>query len=377
MARVFALRGGHRNRTFLALRDRESPRDLELDGVDLDELVVHHAGRVLPCAARVDAAAVRHRARHDARDFGGVRRVDDRHRGRHHVAVQVEVHRERVQAVRRDVDRRGEVAERECRRRRACRCPSVVLPAACRRAGRGPSSCRGTCRRARSPARAGPPSRSAARRWSIVCSTTVPSGPKRIRWMGVGRFGADVDPVGARRAPGGLRLRLDHGESAKRGCRQQRQRGVRTPVDDPVAGLRSVWHHGRTLERIPMKVARRTQAVMFVVAVAGAMVSLDRWVPVHGQAAAGQAATAVPVAKLVAEPASLDDADGRIGRPQGHGVRRRRQADSRCGRARQPAAPDRRRSPTARSPAFAPARSPRRRSPPARPARRRSRSRSR
>ena len=53
-----------------------------------------------------------------------------------------------------------------------------------------------------------------------------------------------------------------------------------------------------------MKVARRIEVVMFAVAVAGAMLSLDRWVPVHGQAAAGQAA-AVPVAKLVAEPASL------------------------------------------------------------------------
>ena len=44
---------------------------------------------------------------------------------------------------------------------------------------------------------------------------------------------------------------------------------------------------------------------MFAVAVAGAMVSFDRVVPVYGQAAAGQATPTAPVAKIVAEPASL------------------------------------------------------------------------
>src|ERR1043166_4959075 len=78
-----------------------------------DQLVIHHATGVLKHPARLDAAAVGHDARHDARHLGHRRCVDDRHGGRNHIAVQVEVGRYGVQAVRGDVDRRREVAEED------------------------------------------------------------------------------------------------------------------------------------------------------------------------------------------------------------------------------------------------------------------------
>jgi hypothetical protein len=54
---------------------------------------------------------MRHRARLGLCDLGVGGRVDDRHRRRDHLAVEVEVHDERIQSVRGDVDRRREVAE--------------------------------------------------------------------------------------------------------------------------------------------------------------------------------------------------------------------------------------------------------------------------
>ena len=62
-----------------ALAYAEIARDAERVGVDLDQIVVHHAGGVLLCALRVDARSVRHGAGGNARDFEHLRSFYDRH----------------------------------------------------------------------------------------------------------------------------------------------------------------------------------------------------------------------------------------------------------------------------------------------------------
>ena len=55
-----------------------------------------------------------------------------------------------------------------------------------------------------------------------------------------------------------------------------------------------------------MKVTRTVQTAAIGVLVAGTVLSFDRWVLARGQAGQGAAqAAATPVAKLVADPASL------------------------------------------------------------------------
>src|SRR5215203_4203006 len=93
--------------------EHEVPRDRHRARVDLDERVIHHAGRVMLRALRVEPGPVRHRARRDARDLRHLIHVHDRHGRRLHLAVQVEVHDVRVEPVGRDLERRGERAERD------------------------------------------------------------------------------------------------------------------------------------------------------------------------------------------------------------------------------------------------------------------------
>ena len=104
---------GHRRRerAFFALCKRESARDRETPRVDLDELIIHHAAGIVHRATGFDATAVRHRTRLDLCDFRQRRCIHDADAARYHLAVQIEIRRERVQPVRRHIERCREFTE--------------------------------------------------------------------------------------------------------------------------------------------------------------------------------------------------------------------------------------------------------------------------
>ncbi len=94
-----------------ALRHDEMARHFERARVDFHEHVVHHADRVVLGALRIDPRAVRHDARRNPRHLHHLAGGDDRHRRRHHVAVEVEVDRVQKLPVRRRVEGRRKHAE--------------------------------------------------------------------------------------------------------------------------------------------------------------------------------------------------------------------------------------------------------------------------
>ena len=102
-----------RERALPAPRHRKAARDLEGAGIHLDDLVVHHARRIEERPGRVEAGAVRHRARLDLLDLDHVGGVHHRDRRGDHLAVQVEVGHEGVEPVGRKVERGREVSEQD------------------------------------------------------------------------------------------------------------------------------------------------------------------------------------------------------------------------------------------------------------------------
>ena len=90
----------------------EVPRDFERTRIGLHQHVVHHAHRILPVTADGQARPVRHSTGPQPRRLNHSLGGDHRHRRRHAITVQVEVHDIQEIAVRRRLQRRGEHAQR-------------------------------------------------------------------------------------------------------------------------------------------------------------------------------------------------------------------------------------------------------------------------
>ena len=81
-------------------------RNFECPGVDFNQLLVHHADRIVTCSAGIQTRAVRHGAGLNPGDFGHVIGGDDGHGRWNHVSMEIEIHDVCKVTVGREIQRR-------------------------------------------------------------------------------------------------------------------------------------------------------------------------------------------------------------------------------------------------------------------------------